>query len=741
LRRTLLVSVLPAAVIAAMWTRLESPRSGAVVIVVAVALLPALARNPWARLGLVVGGALVAARIGFHVPIGTGFFDALGSRFTNGLLDFYDYVLPVSPHEHPAMHGVILAAIFAFTVVLGFAVAARRTLVASVVLVVGAGWPATLLSGGHELRRGGWMALALLVLLIGLGSSSASLRRAALPAGAVFVAALAASASGAMSKPELLDWKNWDFYTRPQPLVGVQYVWNADYGGLHFPKRVTTVLTIKAPPTSLYWRATTLDTFLGDRWIEGPRIPVGEAAVDPLEPPAARRRSSLIRQDVRVQALRDTHLVGASVPIAYEANRILFVPLAENVAIAPDLLSRGDTYSVWSYAPHPTPRQLAASRPDYPRELLDNRFLDLGGLRPAPPFGAPRRDARIASLLRSSGSGSALEPYVPLYRLARQVVGHPSSPYAAVAALETWFRSRGGFRYDETPPQVSGMPPLAAFALRTKAGYCQHFAGAMTLMLRSLGIPSRVAVGFTSGTYDADTQEWTVTDHDAHAWVEVWFRGYGWLPFDPTPGRGHLSAPYTASSTKFDVSSLVRLFQGAGAAAALFGSAPGPKGARGGGFRADVPSSSPGTTGGGQPVLALVQALAALVLLCAAMVAAAKLAIRRARYVTRDPRRVATACRHELADSLADQRVSAPTGATLGELASLAWVRFTVDASRVASAASEARFGPPGSTRAAGRRARREVRTFRRDLRRSLSALDRVRGLLSLRSLGFTPQR
>jgi len=51
--------------------------------------------------------------------------------------------------------------------------------------------------------------------------------------------------------------------------------------------------------------------------------------------------------------------------------------------------------------------------------------------------------------------------------------------------------------------------------------------------------------GFSSGTYDSSNGTWEVTDHDAHAWVEVWFRGYGWLPFDPTPGRGSLSAPYT----------------------------------------------------------------------------------------------------------------------------------------------------------------------------------------------------
>src|SRR5207248_1566510 len=95
-----------------------------------------------------------------------------------------------------------------------------------------------------------------------------------------------------------------------------------------------------------------------------------------------------------------------------------------------------------------------------------------------------------------------------------------------------WFRVRGGFTYSNRPPTTSG-PPLVGFVTRTRAGYCQHFAGAMALMLRYLGIPARVAVGFSSGRYDAKRGVWTVTDHDAHAWVETWFRGYGWQPASP----------------------------------------------------------------------------------------------------------------------------------------------------------------------------------------------------------------
>ena len=84
----------------------------------------------------------------------------------------------------------------------------------------------------------------------------------------------------------------------------------------------------------------------------------------------------------------------------------------------------------------------------------------------------------------------------------------------------------------------------------TRLGYCQHYAGAMAVMLRLLGVPARVAVGFTAGTWKGGV--WTVTDHQGHAWVEAWFDGFGWLAFDPTPGRGTLSAVYTLASDSAD---------------------------------------------------------------------------------------------------------------------------------------------------------------------------------------------
>jgi transglutaminase-like putative cysteine protease len=93
----------------------------------------------------------------------------------------------------------------------------------------------------------------------------------------------------------------------------------------------------------------------------------------------------------------------------------------------------------------------------------------------------------------------------------------------------------GTFGYDTTVPRRDSSTALMTFLKRTKVGYCQQFAGAMAVILRALGIPARVAVGYTGGKLVSD-DTYQVTTQDAHAWVEVLFPTYGWLTFDPTPG-------------------------------------------------------------------------------------------------------------------------------------------------------------------------------------------------------------
>ena len=120
--------------------------------------------------------------------------------------------------------------------------------------------------------------------------------------------------------------------------------------------------------------------------------------------------------------------------------------------------------------------------------------------------------------------------------------------YGAVLALEKYFRS-APFKYTLTPNLPNALPPLAEFMLHAHRGYCQMFSGAMALVLRMHGIPARVAVGFTQGKLTGpDT--YLVNDRDAHAWVEVYFPGYGWQPFEPTPGA-HVPTDTSISSPSF----------------------------------------------------------------------------------------------------------------------------------------------------------------------------------------------
>ena len=131
-------------------------------------------------------------------------------------------------------------------------------------------------------------------------------------------------------------------------------------------------------------------------------------------------------------------------------------------------------------------------------------------------------------------------PYLALHGLAQSVVkaAGAKTAFQDAVALQDWLSAGGGFRYTLNAPTVISESGLANFLEHTKRGYCQQFSFAMAALARLLGIPARVAIGFTSGTPVAGN-EWVVTSHDAHAWPELYFQGFGWLRFEPTPrGRG-----------------------------------------------------------------------------------------------------------------------------------------------------------------------------------------------------------
>ncbi len=153
--------------------------------------------------------------------------------------------------------------------------------------------------------------------------------------------------------------------------------------------------------------------------------------------------------------------------------------------------------------------------------------------------------------LRAAGTdyGGWLDPYSSMpaqgYRspsavkfihdLAVSITAGANNPYDKASAIEAYLRDRNRFTYTLAPKQpTDGTDSMVYFLRDSHEGYCQYFAMAMGEMLRSLGIPTRLVNGFGAGSYDDIRHQQVVRDEDAHVWVESYFPGYGWIPFEPT---------------------------------------------------------------------------------------------------------------------------------------------------------------------------------------------------------------
>lgn len=185
------------------------------------------------------------------------------------------------------------------------------------------------------------------------------------------------------------------------------------------------------------------------------------------------------------------------------------------------LTGRGDTYSAWAW-------QLMDSQ--------DARFYYLGDA----DSGVEDRDSPIASDRADLGAYTQLPADVPdvIADTAREVTQGQTGRYAAAVALRDWFRS-GSFTYDESAPYSPGADPDDPYAtmeafLEQRSGYCVHFATTFAVMARSLGMPTRVAVGYASSAGSGTTTD--VDSRSLHAWPEVLMDGMGWIAFEPTPG-------------------------------------------------------------------------------------------------------------------------------------------------------------------------------------------------------------
>ena len=171
-----------------------------------------------------------------------------------------------------------------------------------------------------------------------------------------------------------------------------------------------------------------------------------------------------------------------------------------------------------------------------------------GAARPGDPY---QLTASVSSAgpddLRSAGDEYApwgwarytqLPPDLPerVGALAQSITAEAETPYDKAVAVESWLKNNIDYNLSIEPPPF-GSDGVDYFLFESKEGYSEYFGSAMTVMMRSLGIPARMTTGYTTGKLITGDNLYLVSDHHSHGWTEVYFPDYGWIPFEPTPGR------------------------------------------------------------------------------------------------------------------------------------------------------------------------------------------------------------
>jgi len=259
------------------------------------------------------------------------------------------------------------------------------------------------------------------------------------------------------------------------------------------------------PQQTFCWRGTVYSDYVGVGWSQGPTEAVLQPPYASLGPPQRPGRrplrqafTLLIPHGETIYAAGDPHSVDRAVTVRH-------LPEGDDLIA---LEGQADEYHVLSLVPQVTARELAEAVATYPPQI-EEVYLALPGRLPQ-----------------------------WVVELAQEVTAEADTPYAQALALEAYLRS---FPYDlevAKPPQ--GRDAVDYFLFDLQRGYCDYFASAMVVMARSVGIPARLAVGYAMGSYDFQQGAYVVTERDAHAWPELYFSDYGWIPFEPTSGLAPL---------------------------------------------------------------------------------------------------------------------------------------------------------------------------------------------------------
>ncbi|WP_219463413.1 transglutaminase family protein [Nonomuraea rhizosphaerae] len=300
----------------------------------------------------------------------------------------------------------------------------------------------------------------------------------------------------------------------PNPIANLK-------GQLELPERRIVLSYTNSDNTPRYLRIYSLDTFDGEQF----------GMTEPKGSPDNRTENGELPAVPGLSAQTRTTPLSTQIQISEEIARLSFLPLPyppRSIEIDGDWRAdvstlmvfstrdeaAGAEYNVFTTEPDVTPEQLEAL-PQARAAAVDARYTKL-------PDDLPQ-EVKDLAFKETAGARTT---------------------YDAAVKLQEFFTKTGDFTYS-LRTQGHGNGALKDFLLRSRAGYCEQFAASMAILARIVGIPSRVAIGYTGGTKVGD--RWMVGTNDSHSWPELYFDGVGWLPFEPTPtgslGQGSARVP------------------------------------------------------------------------------------------------------------------------------------------------------------------------------------------------------
>lgn len=314
-------------------------------------------------------------------------------------------------------------------------------------------------------------------------------------------------------------WLPWSTSTHPgvASVTRLQLIGNND-----FP--TFTVLTYTTQASGQYLLAITQDYFDGHAWTSRQQTTKTFEAGQSLDDTSADLKT--VEQTV--------HLVH---PSAGSPNQYLFAA-AQPVSFSLPGTATQDAggYTSWSVR-----GQLTTGQQYTARSALST--ADAETLRQVPLPGAAQESTNplysyppdVLKRYLQLPDDLQGEPGTGVRNLAQEWTRGTTTMYDMALALEENLRTRYTYtQHTDNPP--SAQDAVAWFLLSEKAGFCTFFASAMVIMARMLGIPARVASGYTAGTFDEHSQQYVVKGTDAHTWAQLYFAGYGWINFEPSPG-------------------------------------------------------------------------------------------------------------------------------------------------------------------------------------------------------------